>query len=179
MSARNDSVGIVGVPPHVCASYMCVGRAKRGQGRPIRHHGSIEVLLGARIGSDAAEASVSLDELAAASRSVPPPFFIWHTTSDELVPANNTLRLAAALAARGASVEAHIFRGPVRHGAALALSRHLRERAVSRWTTLCLQWLSRTLHYPANGSQALGLTAPSTALLQGRTQDGVATVWPW
>ncbi|KAL3898560.1 MAG: hypothetical protein SGPRY_012817, partial [Prymnesium sp.] len=57
VSARNDSIGVVGVAPHTCATYLCVGRARRGEGRPVRHHGSIELLLGARLGNDLAEAS--------------------------------------------------------------------------------------------------------------------------
>lgn len=48
-----------------------------------------------------------------------PPIFLWATAGDELAPAENTTRMATALARAGVPFEAHIFeRGP--HGLSLA-----------------------------------------------------------
>lgn len=47
-----------------------------------------------------------------------PPMFIWHTAEDELVPARNSIQLAAALEANGVAHELHLFPGGV-HGIAL------------------------------------------------------------
>jgi acetyl esterase/lipase len=47
-----------------------------------------------------------------------PPMFIWHTAEDELVPARNSIQLAAALKANGVTHELHLFSGRV-HGIAL------------------------------------------------------------
>ena len=182
MSARNSSVGVVGDEPHTCTAYHCVGRAQKGEERPLRHHGSIEILLGPRIGVEAAEASISLDELVGASGSpLPPPFFVWHTMADELVPVNNTLRLAAALAARGCSIEAHVFEGPLRHGISIAQGRHHRTRAVGRWTSMCLNWLARTLHVDAR-TTALPSGSGLTSIHAARNGTGDAatvTMWSW
>jgi acetyl esterase/lipase len=48
-----------------------------------------------------------------------PPAFLWHTANDQIVPANNALRFAAALAAHKVPYELHIFEDGV-HGLALA-----------------------------------------------------------
>ena len=48
-----------------------------------------------------------------------PPTFIWHTANDQVVPAHNALRFAAALARHKVPYELHIFENGV-HGLALA-----------------------------------------------------------
>jgi len=48
-----------------------------------------------------------------------PPSFLWHTASDQIVPANNALRFAAGLAAHNVPYEIHVFENGV-HGLALA-----------------------------------------------------------
>jgi acetyl esterase/lipase len=48
-----------------------------------------------------------------------PPAFLWHTANDQIVPAHNALRFAAALAAHQVPYELHIFENGV-HGLALA-----------------------------------------------------------
>ena len=48
-----------------------------------------------------------------------PPTFLWHTADDAVVPAQNALRLAAALARHKVPYELHIFETGV-HGLALA-----------------------------------------------------------
>ena len=67
-----------------------------------------------------------------------PPAFIWHTASDNVVPVENSLLLANALAAKGIPFELHIFpEGP--HGLGLAQNNPV----ISRWACLCAGWLKR------------------------------------
>ena len=65
-----------------------------------------------------------------------PPAFIWHTAADNLVPVENSLMLASALAARGVPYEMHIF-AEGEHGVGLA--HDLPD--VARWAGLCQNWL--------------------------------------
>lgn len=65
-----------------------------------------------------------------------PPAFIWHTASDNCVPVENSLMLAAALAAKGVPYELHVFAFG-EHGVGLA--EDLPD--VARWTGLCQNWL--------------------------------------
>jgi hypothetical protein len=73
---------------------------QRGDSRPIRHHGSIEVLLGhpsdGRPRTREAESEISLEDLAASAPPATelPPFFLWHTAQGR----TRTLTLALALA---------------------------------------------------------------------------------
>lgn len=146
VSAHNDTVDCaVGRHPFCkCSTYACVGEAARGQPRPLRHHGSFAVLLGPDLGKSlprTAEDDVSLDDLALRrpASSPPPPFFLWHTESDDIVPFQNTERLAAALRSRGGAVEAHIFRGAgLKHGLGLAMK--FTGRDIGNWTGLCEAW---------------------------------------
>ena len=163
VSAHNDSVGIVGQGAHRCKQYHCVGRAKRGESRPIRHHCSMEVLLGPRLGTTlpwAREAAVSLEDLVLTRPESPPPFFIWHTENDEIVPSQNSVHLARSLATRKGQVEIHVFAGPnppLGHGKALALERRLAGYGVANWTVLCAKWLRRTFrrHTPLSEARKM------------------------
>ena len=67
-----------------------------------------------------------------------PPAFIWHTSDDEVVPVENSLMLAAALAAKGVEFELHVFPKGV-HGLGLAPE----NPDVAQWTGLCTRWLER------------------------------------
>lgn len=67
-----------------------------------------------------------------------PPAFIWHTAADGSVPVQNSLNLAAALAAKGVPFELHVF-PEGKHG--LGLAPELPD--VARWAGLCQQWLIR------------------------------------
>jgi acetyl esterase/lipase len=85
--------------------------------------------------------SVSLEQLVTPDS---PPFFIWHTADDEIVPASHSLRLASALAARGVDYELHIFpHGP--HG----LARAVDSGAPSAWLELCARWIAGIVSQPA------------------------------
>ena len=71
----------------------------------IAHAGSRDLLLGPAP-TPALEAAHSPD------RNVPadaPPHFLLHAEDDDVVPSENTLRLRAALKARGIPVETHLF----------------------------------------------------------------------
>ena len=65
-----------------------------------------------------------------------PPAFIWHTSTDNCVPVENSLLLASALAAKGVPYELHIF-AEGEHG--LGLAPELPD--VARWAGLCQNWL--------------------------------------
>ncbi len=100
------------------------------------HEGSRDNLLGAHAAGELV-ASVSLERLVRASS---PPFFIWHTADDEVVPATHALKLAEALGSRGVDYELHVFpHGP--HGLALAND----AGAVSAWRELCARWIGDTI----------------------------------
>jgi acetyl esterase/lipase len=78
--------------------------------------------------------SVSLEQLVTPDS---PPFFLWHTADDEIVPASHSLRLASALDANGVDYELHVFpHGP--HGLALAKD----SGAPSAWLALCAEWIA-------------------------------------
>ena len=99
----------------------------------FRHQGSLESLLGERaedlnlIRRFSAELHVTPDT---------PPAFIWHTADDGVVPVENSLNLAAAMAHCGVPVELHIFPHG-EHGLGLAEDRP----DVSQWATLLQRWL--------------------------------------
>jgi acetyl esterase/lipase len=65
-----------------------------------------------------------------------PEAFIWHTADDAVVPVENSLRLASALAVHGVAYELHVFPHG-RHGLGLA------EDApdVAQWAGLLQNWL--------------------------------------
>lgn len=72
---------------------------------PAAHPGSRQLLLGANP-TAALEAAHSPDRTIPANA---PPHFIVHAEDDDVVPVENALLLRAALKARGASVETHLF----------------------------------------------------------------------
>jgi acetyl esterase/lipase len=114
---------------HVCASlstrfaasvYQPVDAADRLSAKPhsaapiypvvsmdptIAHPGSRQLLLGAA-------PTPEREALYSPDRQVPadaPPHFLLHAEDDDVVPAENTLRLRAALKAKGIAVETHLF----------------------------------------------------------------------
>ncbi len=80
------------------------------------HPGSINALLGEQGVQDPALVElVSLDKQVTAAT---PPTFLWHTAEDPIVPVQNSLAFAAALAAHSIPLELHIYpKGP--HGLSL------------------------------------------------------------
>lgn len=82
----------------------------------FRHQGSLENLLGDK------KEDIELIRRFSAELHVDsntPPCFLWHTAADNVVPVENSLNLANALAHAGVSFEMHIYpQGP--HGLGLA-----------------------------------------------------------
>jgi acetyl esterase/lipase len=65
-----------------------------------------------------------------------PPTFLFHTTADAAVPAENSIRFYLALRAAKVPVELHVFEnGP--HGVGLALG----DPALGVWPTLLTNWM--------------------------------------
>lgn len=69
------------------------------------HKGSIEHVSGAAEG-EAAYTRFGLDRHVDA---MTPPAFLWHTSEDDCVPVENSLRMAAALSAAKVPFELHVF----------------------------------------------------------------------
>lgn len=73
-----------------------------------------------------------------------PPTFIYHTTDDELVPVEASIKYYRALRAAGVPVEIHLF-GHGRHGSGLGLG----DASLDLWPVLLESWLrSRGLLTP-------------------------------
>ena len=96
------------------------------------HKGSRDNLLGATP-TPAERAAASIDQLVTASA---PPFFVWHTADDAIVPVQHSYLLGMALAANGVRHELHVFPHG-RHGLGLAEGSGL----AARWTSVCEDWL--------------------------------------
>lgn len=96
------------------------------------HAGSQQNLLGPEP-SDALRAATSADLLVT---PVAPPFFIWHTAEDPVVPVQHSYLLGLALAAAGVPHELHVYeRG--RHGVGLGEG----EGTAEDWRTASAAWL--------------------------------------
>jgi acetyl esterase/lipase len=103
---------------------------------PVAHMGSRNQLLG-----EAADAP--LERAYSPDLNVPadaPPAFLLHAEDDATVPVENTLRLRAALRARGVATEMHLFPDGG-HGFGL---RFARGKSVEPWPELFHAWLKRT-----------------------------------
>jgi acetyl esterase/lipase len=92
------------------------------------HKGSRDQLLGPSP-TPAQRAATSLDLLV---RPGAPPFFIWHTAADTVVPPQHSDLLALSLAAAGVRHELHVFPEGA-HGLGLAEG----SGQAARWTSLC------------------------------------------
>jgi acetyl esterase/lipase len=100
----------------------------------ITHAGSRENLLGKTPAPElVARMSCELQVTAAT-----PPCFLFHTADDQPVPVENTLRMAAALAANKVPFEVLILEHGS-HGVGLASG----DRVLSQWTSVCGTWLAR------------------------------------
>lgn len=65
-----------------------------------------------------------------------PPFFLWHTVDDAVVPVEHAYRLARALSQAGVPHAAHVFTTGA-HGIRMAEG----QGEPSAWPDLCAQWL--------------------------------------
>lgn len=96
------------------------------------HRGSFEKLLGVDAPAEA------LAAMSTETRVTPqtPPTFLAHTANDELVPVENSLMFARALAACKVPFELHVF-ADGNHGLGLAEC----HASFEPWTELCARWL--------------------------------------
>jgi acetyl esterase/lipase len=99
---------------------------------PYTHQGSLHNLLGDT--PDPTLARELSSELQVTANT--PPTFLFSTSADKTVPAENSVAYYLALHKAGVPAELHIFQnGP--HGVGLALA----DPALSVWPTLLLDWL--------------------------------------
>jgi acetyl esterase/lipase len=96
------------------------------------HKGSRDNLLGPSPTS-AERAATSLDLLAGPDA---PPFFLWHTADDAIVPVQHSYLLAMSLAAAGVEHELHVYEHG-RHGLGLAAG----EGTAEDWPRASAGWL--------------------------------------
>lgn len=102
----------------------------------IAHPGSRQLLLGPA-------PTPALEQRLSPDRQVPadaPPHFLLHAEDDEVVPVDNTLRLRAALKARGVPVETHLFA----HGGHGFGLRKAIGKPVEAWPELWRAWARTT-----------------------------------
>ncbi len=97
------------------------------------HEGTRKNLLGEEWQNEALLRRFSAEENVTADT---PPAFLWHTANDGVVPVQNSLNLAAALADHGVSFELHVYPDG-QHGLGLAAEKP----PVSDWTNGCCRWL--------------------------------------
>ncbi len=97
------------------------------------HIGSRKSLLGDLCTDEALIRRYSAEENVTSDT---PPAFIWHTAVDSLVPVENSLYLAQALARNGVTFELHVYPTGY-HGLGLASE----FAAVSGWAGACCRWL--------------------------------------
>jgi acetyl esterase/lipase len=98
----------------------------------VAHAGSVRMLLGEN--PDPRLIENLSNDLQVTSQT--PPTFIFHTTNDNGVPVENSVRFYLALRKAKVPVEMHLFEnGP--HGVGMALS----DPALSAWPNLLMNWL--------------------------------------
>tara|TARA_R110002072_G_scaffold46591_2_gene128852 strand:+ start:25287 stop:26213 length:927 start_codon:yes stop_codon:yes gene_type:complete len=100
-------------------------------GQPFTHKGSQRNLLGKQP-SEELVAKMSSDRQITKTT---PPAFLWHTTADRVVPAENSIAYYLALQEHQVPCELHVFEKG-RHGIGLA-----KGHAAERWPSLCHRWL--------------------------------------
>lgn len=103
-----------------------------------------------------------------------PPTFLFHTFMDNMVPVENSLLFAGALAAHDIPFEMHIFQdGP--HGLALANGvtdndGSMIDREAAEWMRLCTAWLSKL--FGVNGSPKMTGDTAKRAHFGGNGKHG-------
>lgn len=105
----------------------------------LRHDGSIE-----HVSAQCAEA-LEYWSLETQVKENTPPAFLWHTMEDTCVPVENSIRMLAALHAKGVSCEGHFFpHGD--HGRSMCTGEVENfDPVVRRWVPMCRDWLETTL----------------------------------
>lgn len=130
--AAGDAADRLSARPHSAAPvYPVVSMSA-----PDAHAGSRALLVGK-------DASAALEAAHSPHRNVPanaPPVFLLHAEDDDVVPVNNTLLLRAALKAKGARVETHLFE----HGGHGFGLRKTIGKPVEAWPDLWRAWARTT-----------------------------------
>jgi acetyl esterase/lipase len=108
-----------------------------------------------------------------------PPIFLWATAADELVPVENSTRMANALAQGGVPFEVHIFeRGP--HGLSLADQASANSRLeldadAAQWMGLAAAWLQKRFALPLAEKPAwMTMTEANTQPTKNTEKDIIA-----
>jgi acetyl esterase/lipase len=96
------------------------------------HKGSVTALLGEH--PDPKQAKLLSNELQVTKET--PPTFLFTTSADETVPAENSIVFYLALHKAGVPAEIHVFENG-RHGLGLAMT----DPALAEWSTLLRNWL--------------------------------------
>lgn len=99
---------------------------------PVTHQGSRQNLLG----KDPDPKLVRKFSTELQVTAGTPPTFLWHTTADKAVPAENSVLFYLALRAAGVPAELHVYEHG-RHGLGLAKD----APGAQRWTASCFDWL--------------------------------------
>lgn len=107
------------------------------------HKGSIENVSGAAEGSGA-YSYFGLDKHVDGRT---PPAFLWHTSEDDCVPVENSLRFAAALSAAKVPFELHVF--PLGWHGMSVCTRDVGgfDPYNARWMPWSIQWLNRLFSF--------------------------------
>ncbi len=124
-AAEDDLPHISNRPDAAILSYAVISSGE------CAHSGSFKNLLGDDYETRKKEFSLELqvnDKTA--------PIFLWHTTDDPAVPAENSILLARSLAREGIPYELHLFPGD-RHGVGLSHD----DPHVANWMMLAMEWL--------------------------------------
>ncbi|MDD4850834.1 MAG: alpha/beta hydrolase, partial [Gemmiger sp.] len=76
-----------------------------------------------------------------------PPFFVWHTVTDEAVPVQNSLLLAQALEEHDVPYELHLF-AKGGHGMSTCTTEvNTPSTHNAHWLPLCLEWLGEQFEF--------------------------------
>lgn len=76
-----------------------------------------------------------------------PPTFLWHNATDNVVPVENSLKMAAALSAAKVPFELHIFPSG-RHGMSVCTQEISAESSYhARWVDWSIAWLHNVLNF--------------------------------
>ena len=76
-----------------------------------------------------------------------PPFFIWHTVEDAIVPVQNSLLLAGALTEHGVPYELHLFQKGFHGMSVCTQETNTNDSHNANWIPLCMDWLADTFDF--------------------------------